>query len=233
MSRSEKQKRRVALTQSAGRLEGLERGLLERGFDVVRTPLTKTKPLVSGAVKRQAEALLNCPWLLYTSPSAVEAWNALELPFTQNSIGAVGQKTADTVKKLGGKVQLVGTPQTSAGLAATFLHHADAAGPVGLPRGNRALPTLQDELEQRGFEARPLVVYETLAQPWNAPEVDIVVLSSPSAVQALPSEVGKSAKLIALGPSTGAEIGLCGWCYEQAERPDAEAVLKLLEKWRD
>ena len=227
--KEERRKVRVALTQSEGKLVGLEEGLLERGYEVVRQPLIETTPLLSEDVKGRARKLLECPWLLFTSPSAVEAWNALGLPFTQNLIGAVGQKTAAAIEARGGSVHLVGEPQTSAGLADAFLQSAKAAGPVGLPRGNRALPTLQDTLETNGFETYPLVIYQTVEQLWNANDVDVVVLSSPSAVEALPNEVGKHAKLIALGPSTGAEINAYGWRYEQAKRPDSEAVLDLLE----
>lgn len=222
---------RVALTQSEGKLEGLEQGLLERGFEVVRTPLIETKPMLSEDVKRRASALLACPWLLFTSSSAVEAWAALGLPFDQTCTGTVGLKTAAVVETFGGHVRLTGDPQTSVGLAETFLQSPKASGPVGLPRGNRALPTLQDELEANGFETRPLVIYQTLERPWNTDDVDMVILSSPSAVEALPKEIGERAKLIALGPSTGAEISAYGWRYEQAKCPNADAVIEMMEMW--
>ena len=83
-------KTRVALTQSEGGLMGLEEGLLERGFDVIRAPLIETKPILSEEVKQRASALLSCPWLLFTSPSAVEVWAALDLSFKRNFIGTVG-----------------------------------------------------------------------------------------------------------------------------------------------
>ena len=143
----------------------------------------------------------------------------------------MGQKTATAVENLGGNVQLIGQPQTSAGLADTFLQRPDAAGPVGLPRGNRALPILQDVLETNGFETRPIVIYQTVEQPWTLRDVDVVILSSPSAVEALPKAVGERAKLVALGPSTGAEISAFGWHFEQAKRPDANAIIETVEMW--
>ena len=222
-------KLRVALTQSPGKLVGLEAGLLERGFEVVRSPLIKTVPLLTQTVRERAEALLGCPWLLFTSPSGVEAWGALELGFGRARLGAVGAKTAAALESLGGTVSLVGDPQTSFGLAEAFLQSATAAAPVGLPRGDRALPTLQDELEKNGLETRPLVVYRTVTCGFTVDDVDVVVLSSPSAVEALPRIVGARAVLVALGPSTGAAIEEYGWAYVQADRPDVDAVLIALE----
>ena len=220
---------RVALTQSAGKLRGLEQALHKRGFEVVRSPLIKTETILADEVRARAKKLLDCPWLLFTSPSGVEAWGALKLPFDQSHIGTVGQKTAAAVEQLGGEMSLIGEPQNAAGLAEAFLQSSSAASPVGLPRGDRALPTLQDELEAGGFETRPVVVYRTLQLGWTAGEVNIVVLSSPSAVEALPQRVGKTAKLIALGPSTGAAISEYGWSYVQAESPAVEAILMALE----
>ena len=212
-----------------GKLQGLETSLSERGFEVVRSPLVTTEPLLTDEVRARAQALLTYPWLLFTSPSGVEAWGALELPFDQNRIGTVGQKTAAAVEQSRGKVSLIGEPQSAVGLAEAFLQSSSAASPVGLPRGDRALPTLQDELEANGFETRPLTVYRTLPLKWTANEVDVVVLSSPSAAEALPRRVGQNAKLIALGPSTGAAISEYGWSYVQAASPDIEAILTILE----
>ena len=42
---------------------------------------------------------------------------------------------------------------------------------------------------------------------------------------------GNTLNLIALGPSTGAEISSYGWSYKQAERPDADAIINMLEMW--
>lgn len=226
---------RIALTQSEGRLEGLEQALMKRGHEVVRSPLIETRPLLSNEVRDKARELLECPWVLFTSPAGVEAWHALNMPFrgTNIRVGVVGEKTGDIVKKYGGKVRLIGNPSTAKGLAETFLETRKAPksdGAIGLPQGNRALPTLQDALEANGYQTHPVVIYETLMLDWQADEVEVVVLSSPSAVEALPQEVGQQAKLVALGPSTGAAIAEYGWPYTQAKRSDADAVLAAIER---
>ncbi|MBS3934199.1 MAG: uroporphyrinogen-III synthase [Truepera sp.] len=222
---------KVVLTQSVGRLVGLEQALTARGYEVVRSPLIRTEPLLSAAVRERAAALLACPWLLFTSPAGVEAWRALALPLhgAMPRLGAVGAKTAKVIEGYGGEVKLIGQPATAEGLAEAFLESPLAAAPVGLPRGDRALPTLPVLLEKMGFAVRPVVVYRTRLLPWAASEVQAVILASPSAVEALPEEVGVSATLIAIGPSTGAAIRELGWPYVQAARPEVTAVLAALE----
>lgn len=222
---------KVALTQSVGRLMGLEPALTARGYEVVRSPLIRTEPLLSAAVRERAAALLACPWLLFTSPAGVESWRALKLPLEglRARLGAVGAKTAKVIAGCGGELALIGEPATAEGLAEAFLESPLAASPVGLPRGDRALPTLPVLLEKMGFAVRPVVIYRTRLLPWVAGEVQAVILASPSAVEALPEEVGVSATLIAIGPSTGAAIRELGWRCVQAARPEATAVLAALE----
>lgn len=213
-------------------MEGLEERLAARGYTVVRSPLIETRPLLSSQTRDRARELLDGPWILFTSPAGVEAWRRLGLPFrgVRTRIGVVGAKTAAIVKRYGGEVALVGEPQNAEGLAEVFAASPRASGPVGLPRGDRALPTLEERLTAHGFEARPVVVYQTVTRLWGGGEVDAVVLSSPSAAEALPKEIGSQARLVALGPSTGAAIAERGWRYAQAERPDAEALVEALER---
>ena len=227
---------RVALTQSEGRLEGLEKALQARGFDVVRAPLIQTEPLLTPAVREAARALIGLPWLLFTSPAGIEAWEALGLPLEDASLngsrlGAVGDKTARALLQCGGEVSLVGEPQNAAGLAAVFLERG-GEGPVGLPQGNRALPTLRDTLVHHGFETYPVVIYKTVGLEWpdDVKGVNVVILSSPSTVESLPDEVGARARLVTLGPSTADAVAARGWRAECAERPDAASVVEVIER---
>ena len=227
----------IVLTQSEGRLAGLAETLSAQGHEVVHQPLIRTQPLMNDDVKRQAEKLLECTWLLFTSSSAVEAWRALGLPLQSigPKVGVVGEKTAGAVRSFGGAVELTGEPQNAEGLAHAFLRLERRDVTVGLPQGNRALKTLQERLEVHDIRTFPVTIYETLTCTWQIEQaieqnVDAVVLASPSAVQALPEEVGKRAKLISLGPSTSAAIAGRGWRYLQAEAPNADAILKTLSR---
>ena len=220
---------RVVLTQSAGKLVDLETLLKKRGYEVERSPLISTAPLLSKEVKARASQLLSCAWLLFTSPSGVEAWGDLDLGFANAQLGAVGAKTALALEKLGASVSLLGEPPSARGLAESFLQHPKAAAPVGLPRGDRAMSLLEDELTKHGFETRATVIYQTLPLSWQGGSADVIILASPSAVEALPREAARNAKLVALGPSTGAALAELGLTFVQARRPEAGAVLKAIE----
>lgn len=222
----------VALTQSEGRLEGLEELLQERGFAVTRSPLIETLPILSDAVREQLHTLLELPWVLFTSPAAAYAWQRLELPFRAAGprFGAVGRQTAEAINRRGGEVAILGSPQTAQGLAGAFLRHPQAAGPVGLPRGARALPTLEGILRKRGFDTRPVVVYRTVARSWPGGEADVVVLASPSAVAALPEAVGRSCRLVTLGKTTQRAAARRGWQAEVPASPQVADVLAAVER---
>ena len=226
---------KIALTQSEGRLASLAEALTAQGHEVVRQPLIRTEPLVNQEVRGRAEELFACTWLLFTSPSAVEAWHALALPLhnIQPKIGVVGEKTAQAVRAFRGEVALIGKPQNAEGLAGTFLREVDLRAVeqrVGLPRGNRALKTLQEGLAAHNIQTFSVTIYKTVTCPWQIGEVDIILLASPSAAQALPEEVGRCAKLISLGPSTSAAITERGWRYVQAETPSTKGILKTFER---
>lgn len=228
---------RVVLTHARGRLEELETALRRRGDEVVRAPLIEVRPCVDGATKAAARKLLTLPWALFPSRSAVEAWEALGLPLPGAphgpKLGAVGGGTAAALARIGARATLIGEPATAEGLAAAFLARADAAGPVGLPRGDRARPTLEEALTAAGLETVPLTVYRTERRAWSGDaRADAVVVASPSAAAGLPAEVAARAVLVALGPTTGAALRERGFAPRIAARPDAEAVLACLEDAR-
>lgn len=226
---------RVALTQSNGRLEGLAAGLENRGFEVLRNPLIETRPRTDPEMRTQAASLLELPWVLFTSRSAVGAWRALELPWFRPGhaprLGAVGHKTARSLAQAGAEVSLVARPPTAQGLAASFVARRDAAGPVGLPQGNLARPALRGALERAGFEVRAVTVYDTLPCEWTIEgPVDAVVLASPSAVRALPDHVAERARLVTLGPTTSRAVRDRGHRPHEATTPSVEAILDTLSR---
>ena len=258
---------RIVLTHAPGRFEGLDTALRRRGHAVVHAPLIATVPRTGAEVRAAAQALLVLPWLLFTSRSAVEAWSALEVGWRAPGeptgdaphVGAVGRKTASALRAAGVEPALVAERASrAAGLADAFLRHPEAASPVGLPQGDRALPTLRRALERAGFETRPLVLYETVTRPWPgdatggdtaasdtaggdtaagdtaagdtaAGAAELVVLASPSAADALPAEATKRATLVAIGPTTAAALERRGLACRQARAPSVGGVLDEVE----
>ncbi len=163
-------------------------------------------------------------------------------------LGAVGRPTASALRAAGAEPALVAERSSRAAvLADAFLRHPQAAGPVGLPQGDRALPTLRRALERAGFETRPLVLYETVTQPWSgdagdadaghadaraperASEPELVVLASPSAADALPQAIAAHATLVAIGPTTAAALERRGLACRQARSPSVGGVLAAVD----
>ena len=210
---------RVALCHSKGRFEGLREELERAGHEIVLNPLVKTTSIQSKAVRQASKELLECQWLFFSSRSAVEAWAELGLPFKQQ-IATVGQKTADAVIKNGGKVRLVGKPASAEGLVKQFLISHRKAKSVALPQGEKALDIIPKALENFDIPCKPLVIYRNELLTWHSGEVDLIVLTSPSAVEALPISVAIPATLLAIGPTTGDAIEAKGLSFYLSKSPD-------------
>lgn len=232
---------RVALTQSRGRLEATQEMLEQRGYEVIRQPLIETQPLLDEKTKLEAQKLLKCSWILFTSRTAAETWQKLDLSFTPHPvprtphplIGAVGKKTAEALQQTGATVEIIADQQNAENFAEMFLSHPKAASPVGLPRGDKALDTVQTKLESAGFEVRPVVIYRTILCPHrfqniDVPRIDVIVFSSPSAVEAAHA-IG-DAKLVAIGATTFKAIEARGWQAVQSSSPNAESIVEAVER---
>jgi uroporphyrinogen-III synthase len=226
---------KVALTQSRGRLEKVQEILEGRGYEVVRQPLIQTEPLLDDVTKLEAQKLLECAWILFTSRTSAEVWQQLGIslqPDPRNpkpNIGAVGKKTAETLKDIGAEVSIVADQQNAENFVEMFLAHPQAASPVGLPQGDKALKTVQEKLEQHGFEVRTAILYKTLLQSQSFDNIDIIVLSSPSAVEALEATGYVDTKLVAIGATTLQAIKARGWQALQASSPTAESIVEAVE----
>ncbi|MGL4609377.1 MAG: uroporphyrinogen-III synthase [Trueperaceae bacterium] len=223
---------RVALTQSRGRLEVVQEMLETRGYEVVRQPLIETQPLLDEKTRFEAEKLLDCAWILFTSRTAAETWSTLLSPYSTSHIpyplyGAVGKKTAEALRQSGAEVSIIADQQNAENFADMFLNHQKAASPVGLPRGDRALDTVQQKLEVAGFEVRPLVVYKTVLHPYRFENIEVIVCSSPSAVEAI--EDKGEARLVAIGDTTLKAMEARGWQAVKSASPEAEAIVGAIE----
>ena len=227
---------RVALTQSRGRLEVVQEMLEQRGYEVIRQTLIETQALLDEKTKIEAQKLLECAWLLFTSRTAAEVWSQISKDFdngpfnTVNQyplMGAVGKKTAQALQSISTKVSIVADQQSAENFADMFLSHPKAVSPVGLPQGDKALNTLQEKLEHHGFEVRPVVIYKTILQPKSFQNVDVIVLSSPSAVEALTDKA--EAQLVAIGETTLKAVEARGWQAFKSSSPEAESIVEAIE----
>lgn len=218
---------RIALTQSEGRLEGLQERLVAMGLEVVRQPLVQTQTL-----QADLAPLADCRWWLFTSVAAVRAVVALGGRLEGRLLGAVGQATRQSLEEAGGRVELVAPEESAESLAEAFLSRRPS-GWVGLPQGSRARPVLAQRLRDAGYGVRSVVVYQTQPLSWPPGLVpEVVLLTSPSGVEALPEAVGRKAHLLALGPTTAAALSEQGFSYTLVSRPSVEAVLETIQRIR-
>lgn len=225
---------KVLLTHSEGRLEGLADALGAHGLTVTHHPLIETVFLPDEQVRADAEALLGAAWLLFTSRTAVRAWAALGLPLegatsgTTFQLGAVGRRTADDLRDLGGWVALEAQPPNAEGLLRTFLSHVAPPARVGLPCGEQALGTLETGLTRAGFTVSKAVLYRTVTCPLPETDADVIVLASPSAVAALPHPLS-NARLVALGPSTARAVQERGLHAVESRTPDLASIVEAVQ----
>ena len=224
------------LTQSEHALLDLEPALLGMGHEVLRWPLIRTVPLAPPALRAAASRLRACRWLLFTSPAAVRAWclrpTGSTTPHDEPLLGAVGPGTAAALKAAG-LPALLTAEGDAVSLANAFLAHPLAAGPVGLPVGDRALDTVRDSLTAGGHEVVTAVVYrtETLPAPPPgklSPPPDVVFLASPSAVAELPAQLSANTTLVAIGSTTAAAVRATGRNCRLACAPTVNAALAVI-----
>jgi uroporphyrinogen-III synthase len=219
---------RVALTQQHGRLENLQAALEARGHAVVRAPLIRTE-MLSGA---DLSALHDCPWWVFTSSSAIEALHELRaFDDAPHQIAVVGRATARTLHDCTGRTATLVSPVETSLELAHHLVQTGVRGPFGWARGECALLRFKATLEAAGRVVRDVIVYRTVQQPLPQTALEAVVLASPSAVYALPLEVARTARLIALGPTTAAAARDRHLTVTTAREPTAYGVLEVLEQF--
>jgi uroporphyrinogen-III synthase len=194
----------VVLTQSEGRLAGLAEQLLAAGCSVEHIPLLRIVP-----IENDLSGLTGCQWWLFTSAASVR----LAPPGIR--VGAVGPATAKALEELGQPVSLVGGNNALA-LAQAFMAQNQPCQ-VGILLGDRSLNTLEDTLVSAGYSVKTALVYKTQSLAWpNTAVPNVVVLASPSAVNALPKSVARQARCVAIGPTTAHRLRTLGIAHTQA-----------------
>lgn len=214
--------RRILIGRDAGRAAGLIAALAQRGATAVAEPLVEVSFQVGTSELDQV--LLSArageiDWFAFTSVNAVSAVvrRATELQIREpipasTRIAAVGPATADALTANGFPVDLVPTAAgTGAALGAAFPTAAAVGAIAVLPQAELASPDLAQALAAKRYQVRPVVAYRTVPRclPESVqaqltgtarPGFDVAVLTSSSAVAALPS--GVRVPLVCIGEPT-------------------------------
>jgi uroporphyrinogen III methyltransferase / synthase len=204
---------RIVVTRAAVQAEPLAERLEALGHEVVRCPLIRVEPLGDGPVDPTPYE-----WVVVTSPNgAAELARRLAAPPAH--LAAIGPATADALRSLGLRVDLVPAVSTQEGLLAEL-----PPGRVLLAAAEGARRLLVDE------RAADLVaLYRTVElRPETPPEGDLVLLASGSAARAF---AGTEARIpvVAIGPQTAAvALGLGLDVVGVAESYDVEGLLDVV-----
>ena len=209
---------RVAVTRPADQARELAGRIEALGCEAVVWPLIAIEPLGDAPIDTGAY-----DWVVVTSPNGASEL-ARRLIRPPRRIAAIGPGTADALRQHGLEPDLVPQVSTQEGLLAEF---AVPAGRVLLAAAEGARQLLVEELD-----ADFLPLYRTVElEPAEAPEVDVVLLASPSAAQALARTGARAAPVVVIGPQTAAAAGELGLAIAaEAETQDLDGLVAALER---
>ncbi|HEY2945539.1 MAG TPA: uroporphyrinogen-III synthase [Vicinamibacteria bacterium] len=221
------QDRRILVTRRSEQAGPLVDGLRALGATVVEVPLIAREPPEDAApLDRALDRLTSYEWLAFTSANAVQAvadrLAQLGIPLPAGvRLASVGPTTARAIAERfrGRRVELQpASGYRAEGLVEAFRAHGLAGRRVLLPVSDRARDTLAAGLRAQGADVDRVVAYRTvmpdgardLLERALADGIDLAVLASPSAVEAL---------TLALGGRAGAlSVAVIGPVTEQAAR---------------
>jgi uroporphyrinogen-III synthase len=213
---------RVLVTRPREQARPLVDALVERGFDVLVRPLIRVEPLSDDPIDTNPY-----DWVIVTSPNGAREF-ARRRVGVLSQVAAIGPGTAAALEEAGIDTNLEPAVHTQEGLVAAF---RTLGTPPVRPlfvgaEGSRSV--LMDEL---GAEFLPL--YRTLeVTPGDLPEVDLVLLLSPSAARAY-ARAGGRAPVISIGPQTSAAAEEAGLdLAAEAPSSDLGGLVDSAAAWR-
>jgi uroporphyrinogen-III synthase/uroporphyrinogen III methyltransferase/synthase len=230
--------RRILVTRAAHQAGKLSEGLRALGAEPVEVPVLEIQPPDNfDALDRALRQLDRYDWLIFTSANTIRALAeraaALGLALTQSAglkIAAVGEATADAVRKAGFQVAFIPGTYVAESLAAGLLEglHSQTQGlKVLLARAATARDVIPDSLRKAGVEVDVVDAYRNVL-PEAAPEqlrqalaagLDAATFTSSSSATHL-AEAARQAGItwplaavpaVSIGPITSQTLRDLGW----------------------
>jgi uroporphyrinogen-III synthase len=239
--------RRILVTRAEEDSAEWAERLSMRGALPVILPCLSVQPIRDAVTAARLQtALGDAHWLVVSSRRGVECAGHLlgSAPPPRLRVAAVGPATAQAATELWGRVDLVASPPTSAGLATTLASVAEPSVPatprhavfVGAADGRR---DAEDVLESSGWRVTHVAVYQTVAAPAIADRMDLrdasiddILLASPTAVQGLLNRavLPSTARIITIGPTTSAAARAAGLTVAaEARQPGLDGMLEVMQ----
>jgi uroporphyrinogen III methyltransferase/synthase len=185
-------------------------------FEVLHRPLVRIEPFEGPPIR-----VADYDWLVLTSRNAVEClFRRLDGPLPR--LAVIGPGTAEALRARGVEPTLVARRSTQEGLVEELPR---PAGRVLFAGAEGARDVLVREL---GADFLPL--YRTVElRPDAFPDVDVVVLASPSAARAL-AVIRRDLPCVAVGPVTAEEVRRLGLLLAaEADSPDPDGVAQAVK----
>jgi uroporphyrinogen-III synthase len=205
---------KVALTGS--RAEPLAAVLRAERFEVLHRPLVRIEPF-EGPPIRAADY----DWLVLTSRNAVEClFRRLDGPLPP--VAVIGPGTAQALRAQGAEPTLIARHSTQEGLV------EELPRPVGRVLFAGAEGARDVLVRELGADFLPLYRTVELRQD-DFPDVDVVVLASPSAARAL-AEIRRDLPCVAVGPVTAEQARRSALLLvAEADSPDPDGVVQAVK----
>lgn len=171
--------------------------------------------------------------IIFTSKNAVEAINRLGIDWRRKPSIAIGDATAEKIKKFKGRVSFVSNEAYGDELAVEITKRYRFLKFL-YPRAKTIASNLPDILRKKGSDITEIVVYETVCSDeiLEAPEDgSVIVFSSPSTVKCFVEKFGwrESYKCVAIGKTTAAAIDFCDGIHISPKQT-LEAAVEFAKK---
>jgi len=215
--------KRIVVTRAAEQAAALSGRLRELGAEVLEVPAVRIARLDLGLLRSAIEELSVYDWIVFTSRNGVSLFWEQLLSSGRDAralaglrIAAVGAATAGALLEHGIAVDVIPERFVAEGLIDALRDRADVSGAHVLHVGAEgARDVLRAGLEELGASVTLLPVYRSVPQPEGAEnlraalehgEVDLITLTSASAVSGLLDAVGdaaaRGASAASIGPIT-------------------------------
>jgi uroporphyrinogen III methyltransferase/synthase len=209
---------RVVVTRPERQATGLVERLTSLGAQVSPVPLIRTEPVgldpqIDAALERLAEYTM----VIVTSANAADCFadalrrHGAAVPPGVTTV-AIGRATAARLHERGIATDVIPPQATGAAIAAALADSTVAGARILLPRARSGRPELPRDLRCAGAVVDDVAFYDTVAvvpgEDGRAAlrAADAVIVTSPSAVEALIAAVGvdasRSASVVTIGPTT-------------------------------
>ncbi|MFL5345924.1 MAG: uroporphyrinogen-III synthase [Hyalangium sp.] len=237
--------KRVLVTRPKERVEELCFLLEDEGAEVLSLPLLELRPPEDPRpLAAAAESIQRYRWVVFASPSAVEAlMDALREAGTvdrmaQVRVAAVGPRTARTAEGYGLKVAAEPTESTGQGLYEVLRSELHPEDELLLPAAEEGRRELELALREQGVRVTRVTAYRTTPAELSpeaqellrAAPPDVVLFASPRTAEIFLESAGRErlgqARVVAIGPTTAATLARLGIeVAAVAERPTSEGLV--------